>query len=649
MKELIQNDQIETVWIESQDRLGLGAKDTGDLFEFTKLCRQHHTKVVDLTDNIDLSDDDFQSEIITMIKNSKSKMELSDKARRTIRTRVNDFINRPKTSWPTGPHPFGYAKRCFESDGKTLKWEWQPISRTLGVAYDYKGGKRQERNGRPEKIPRKNRQDVTVLIPSENTRFVKAVQLVFEYYAKLDISRRQISRRLNDEGYTFYDKQFSHSYVTQILKNPAYIGDIHFGKMKAGELYSFEPDGTLAAVKNFNEGQKPKPRPESERIVKKDTHEGLISRELWNKAQKKLEREANDRASKNVCFATRNPNYYLKSVLVCGHCKRNMVGRTDPNSKKVSYVCSSYISGRCNGHDADCGYHSIQHEKAEELLMDKLKELGQDISPESFNSGSNDLGKRFWQLCEKDTKERNELMEAAVQRVVVATEKSMDVSTEQKRKLEVAVRRFLRFGPKSIKNDQQKKVVQVLKDIETKSVSAAKSRIEKLTKKLANVTKSWALADEDDKPILREQKNDLKLKIESWASKTKTLVEKYQELSDYYEPARQELNKLFKEIPHQEKRAKGEAYKKVFNSVELFWEKRFHPAEKKPSRPRKTNRLGRNSYTLQMDQINWDLANSNLVGSFVEDLNAVATSFIGCDYCLVVAAGNRHVERRGLA
>src|SRR5688572_16764985 len=105
-----------------------------------------------------------------------------------------------------------------------------------------------------------------------------------------------------------------------------------------------------------------------------DTHKGLIDRATWNLAQKKL-KGFRERSS----FSPRNPDYYLKQIFVCGHCGKNMTGRTeiDPSNKerRVVYFCSSYINNKIAGTPSPCGAHRITHANAEKLLLDKIKEL----------------------------------------------------------------------------------------------------------------------------------------------------------------------------------------------------------------------------------------------------------------------------------
>ena len=57
---------------------------------------------------------------------------------------------------------------------------------------------------------------------------------------------------------------------------------------------------------------------------------------------------------------------------------------------------------------------------------------------------------------------------------------------------------------------------------------------------------------------------------------------------------------------------KGEALRRFFERVTLYWDKTFHPASQRPTRKRKTNRPGRNRYALNLERISWGFATSEL-------------------------------------
>jgi hypothetical protein len=121
---LVEQDQVGTVYVESQDRWG--TTDRAELFTLLATLRTHGTKLFDLKAGKDLTERDLATELLAFIGSVKSEEELKQTAYRSLRTKVSLF--QESGSWPSGNHPFGYGKRCYSKDGRLL-WEWQPTRR----------------------------------------------------------------------------------------------------------------------------------------------------------------------------------------------------------------------------------------------------------------------------------------------------------------------------------------------------------------------------------------------------------------------------------------------------------------------------------------------------------------------------------------
>ena len=387
LMEMVEADRIGTVYIESQDRWGTA--DRPELFSLLGILREHNTRLFDLRDDKDLTERDLATELLAFVGSIKSEKELQDISYRSLRTRVNNFLD--TGSWPTGTHPYGYGKACYAPDGKKLKWTWQPINRKTGDVF-YAGTKGLTPGPVSVKIPRKDKRDIIKLIPNANSEYVRAVQLVYDLYTRVGLSRRQISVRLNEEGLKFNGGTFAHTNITDILRNPAYTGDTVFGKMQSGELHTFDPKGNIVEVKEI---PKERNRDVANCLVKKNTHEPLVDRKTWKRAQKKLASER-----ERTSYAPRNPAYYLKQIFVCDHCGKSLAARTE--NGKVVYVCSSYLRGRQNGHPVDCGYHRITHEDAERLLLNKIEELNLPLDRATSDQARTNLEQRLTRLGHED-------------------------------------------------------------------------------------------------------------------------------------------------------------------------------------------------------------------------------------------------------
>lgn len=604
---LVENDEVDTVYVETQDRFG--TDDVAELFTMITLLRTHETHLYDLRERLDLTKKDETTLMRTFIGGIKSSKERQDTAFRALRTKIDLFSN--LQSWPTGSQPFGFGKRCYESDGKTLLWEWQPVSRAKGQLF--------YANSRGKLIPgpkdvgipvkEKGKRWVTKLVPSNNKVFVKTVQLIFELFANVGMSMRKISERLNDEGRTFYDKPFTFSLVRQILNNPAYVGDTHFGKVKSAANWTFDADGQLQKVETAS---KKEFRGVDDQLVQANTHKGLVDRKTWNRAQRKV---ADMR--ERVCFAPRNPRFFLKPILVCGHCNKNMTGRMEKkgDEKVPVYFCSSYIAGRSNGQKGKCGAYRITHADAEKLLMDKMKELNLSYDKLKNTIARENVSEQVDKLGEQDL-----AMDEAYRKLVQEGIDALDEFYRRNRTVSARTLKRLRADAEDFytypRSERTARLRDTLELIERESVAHAKKKVAELTAELAGYTRLQATANERPAQlrIIEEQCKKLDAEIREWEGRTKPITERLTEAYDRWNDIGLKIYDLEKELPLLDDQERGEALRRVFKTVILRWDAKFIPRSDKPSRPIKTDREGRWRYPLLNDEIRWVLDDINLGG-----------------------------------
>ena len=447
---------------------------------------------------------------------------------------------------------------------------------------------------------------------------------MFDLFTRVGLSRRQISARLNTEGFQFYNGPFTHSLVTQILKNPAYVGDIHFGKTQTGELHTFDKAGEVVRLATNGKRSKiAKVRSSSGQIIKKQTHEALIDRKTWKLVQEKITSEQG-----HTSFAPRNPAYYLKQILVCGHCGKNMAGRTEtqPRSKKktVVYVCSSYVAGRCSGHEVECGYQRITHKNAEQLLIAKIAEPDIQFDELTSVKARLRLQSTLKHLDYEDDIRRiqwHDWLHEGVNALTEYLQESNNFSTRDIKIIEAAARSVYKFGkvigvrrpplPLSIA-----KLKNAILDAEQKAVTNAKYSVTELSKEHGAMTLVWAKTSARQQIILKEEIDRIELELQNWESHIIPIPERFQKIIADESKGQAERDQILKELPTLDSRDKGETFRRLFNKVILFWDRTFIPASTTPSRPHKTNRSGRNRFTLREDLIKWDYANLDLVSSW---------------------------------
>lgn len=605
---LIESDKVGTVYIESQDRWG--SADRKELFHLLYILEQHRTRLYDLRAKKDLTESDFATEMLTIVGSLKSEKELQDISYRSLRSRVNNF--RDKRSWPTGTHPFGYGKACFSSAGRLL-WVFQPISRSKGQVFyaDADGNL----NPGPEnvKIPRKDKLDKIELVISNNPRYVETIKVIFDLYVNSGLSRRAISKRLNDIGYTHYGNLFTHPLVTLILRNPVYIGDTHFGKRQSGDLHTFDTNGLIVAL---NKRSEKRFRGESERMVQRGTHEAMIDADSWEKAQAKLGGELERRN-----YSPRNPAYYLKQLFRCGHCGKNLTGRTETDhktrKKTVVYVCGSYMAGRCNGHPVECGYQRIAHDEAEQLLRNKMKEIGQALDEQASAHARMTIEERWKLLVVQGQDAYDDFVEWATEGVNALLdflEEKYEVTGDDLQRLAELASRFyegLRFYDRHFDGLKFSAVefADAVRAVEAASVAKAESEVAVLMEQHRQLTLSWVKASDMQQNVMKGEIDRLEDTIRKTKAKTVKMSVRVEHTVKAEHRRQEERRHIEEELPKMDGRERGEAFRRLFKSVTLNWKRSFHPALEKPTKPRKTDRVGRYSYALDLDRIKWEFTN----------------------------------------
>jgi hypothetical protein len=636
---LIKADQVRTVYIESQNRWG--TKNSKELFALLYVLCAHGTALYDLRAKLDLTKSDLPTELLAMMNSFKSEQELKDIAYQSLRSRVNNFL--ATGSWPTGTHPYGYGKRCFAADGRLL-WEWQPVNRSTGQIFypDSSGGL----TAGPDnvKLPRKAKDQVIKLVPSNHPDTVRAVGLVFDLYVRVGLSRRQISARLNKEGLTFNGGPFTHQDVTNILINPAYAGDTYFGKVQTGEIHTFDAKGVVVEAVARPDGRR---REFSQCLVKKGTHEPLVDRQTWELARQKLAAE-----QERTSYSPRNPAYYLKQLFVCGHCGKNLTGRTEIDKKTrertVMYVCSTFLAGRCNGHPTACGYHRITHEDAERLLLDKVRELGLEYDEEASAGARANLSGQIDRLGdEMDDADYQHVawIKDGVRAFLGYLNDTYRLPPESLRRLEVAAGAFYTWGfltrdqvaglpatpdapvPAPMKGRPRAwtpecraalaEFKKALRAAEDAAAAEARQALARLRDEHTACTRNWVKATDAMQAVLKQDIERIEAETRAWEPRTVPLSDQLRALDAAQKERQAEREQLLAEWPTLEGREKGEALRRLFKTVTLSWEQAWHPRVSKPprTRPPKTNRPGRYGYTLKRDKIEWAFATSDLTNS----------------------------------
>lgn len=191
----------------------------------------------------------------------------------------------------------------------------------------------------------------------------KLVRQIFQKYAVEQVGTAEIARFLNREGYrTYHGSKWKSSAIIKILKNEKYVGDLVQKK-------TYTPD-YLTHEKCTNKGQVPQIRIENH-------HEPIISREIWNMAQKRMAQNNKHR----VGDGGRSNRYVFSGKIKCALCGASFVGRIKKlkdGTKVRRWSCGTAVNEGTDGCDID---KLVRDDDAMNMLKFAVRSLSLDVKP----------------------------------------------------------------------------------------------------------------------------------------------------------------------------------------------------------------------------------------------------------------------------
>lgn len=157
-----------------------------------------------------------------------------------------------------------------------------------------------------------------------NEEGAKIVRLIFQKFVHEGKGTHVIARELREEGIPpMRAKEWQNTVILRILRNEKYCGDLVQKK-------TYTPD-FLSHEKKYNRGQE-------EFVILKDHHEPIISRELFERANRILDERSLSQAGK----AKYSNRYLFSGKIKCGCCGASYVARY-----KTRKDGSRYQAWRC--------------------------------------------------------------------------------------------------------------------------------------------------------------------------------------------------------------------------------------------------------------------------------------------------------------
>ena len=252
--------------------------------------------------------------------------------------------------------------------------------------------------------------------PEDKNAFVvdeeaaEVVRNIFHWFVDEGMSKNGITKKLTEMGVptpTAYkhskglnlqtprisrnDGMWGITTVCTILKNEMYIGNMVQGKQR---VISYKVHEKIAP-------------PKEEWFIVENTHEAIIDRETFDKAQRLQERDTRTAPGKKQL-------YLFSGLLRCADCQRSMTRRTNrkPNKTYVYYACSTYVfksKDKCTRHviKEEVLYEAVlKAVQAQISLMGDMAEVVKEINRTSTVCTQS---KRLQQLLKDRSKELEKL------------------------------------------------------------------------------------------------------------------------------------------------------------------------------------------------------------------------------------------------
>lgn len=198
-----------------------------------------------------------------------------------------------------------------------------------------------------------------------NEEGAKIVRLIFHKFVDEGKGTHVIARELREEGIKpMRVKEWQNTVILRVIRNEKYCGDLVQKK-------TYTPD-FLSHEKKYNRGQE-------EFVIIKDHHEPIISRELFDKANRILDEKSLSQEGK----AKHSNRYPFSGKIKCGRCGASYVARYKTRKDGSKYKAWRCFEGAKHGsphvdkagNQVGCSGTSIRNEEAIHIMYLVCKQL----------------------------------------------------------------------------------------------------------------------------------------------------------------------------------------------------------------------------------------------------------------------------------
>ena len=197
-----------------------------------------------------------------------------------------------------------------------------------------------------------------------NETEAEAIRTIFDKYVNSDMGANALARYLANHGVGKIERQngknplFNAGLLKRILRNPVYMGKIAYGRRKLKKVH-----GTRDEYQRVQD---------SDYILVDGLHEAIVSEELWNEAQQKLDKQA-----KKYEHLHTNKNervHLLSGIIKCPICGVGMCGNKSRKKKKDGSQYKDYYFYGCKHHKKTRGHECEFSKQINEEVIDSAVE-----------------------------------------------------------------------------------------------------------------------------------------------------------------------------------------------------------------------------------------------------------------------------------
>lgn len=306
----IKDGLISTILVKDLSRLG---RNNGETLTFLDFLREKNIRLISLGDNYDSFEDDDEIIGIKTWVNEHYARDISKKVRYNLRKKMQkgQFLGRP---------PFGYLKSTVDKNKLVVDERYRGIIRKIFELYTSGWGYR----------------------------------ALAEY-----VQTTGIPTPSQDKGYVHTPKsrQWNEQHIRRIITNRVYCGDTVQG---VSEKISFKSKKTR--------------RVSSEKwIIVPDTHEAIISRELFALAQGVRRRRWLEGQGRKKSVKT-GPHLFT-GFIMCAGCGSHHTFR-QRGKRPAGYVCGKYNRLGRKG----CTSHHVSEKKLVQYILNDVRTLAAGVS-----------------------------------------------------------------------------------------------------------------------------------------------------------------------------------------------------------------------------------------------------------------------------